>query len=130
MTVRDAGTYQPEQWRYFLSETEETLKILAKTWCISDQQGESHAVLGNYDPREKGKAKVAQRLCDQHIMEYTKCSQGRPNCPDCLRIKRLMLELLPIYPKELDDEREDDNYGAQRDSSDGLGQHETLPIAK
>ena len=59
-------------------------------WCIhySDNEG-ACAVLGGAEPSNG----AAQRLCDQHLVEYTSTVfRMEPTCPACLKVWKLIEE--------------------------------------
>lgn len=92
-------------------------------WCIS-VEGMLHASLGNMGPEDSfepedrrpdhvHRGRALQRTCDQNLVSYDfakKLDLADPVhlfvCAECLRIKRLMVELDPLREKEPEDDVE------------------------
>lgn len=85
-----------------------TKASVSPVWVIctvGESEDAWHSVLGNIDPKTAG-MQVAQRLCDQRLVEFIHSEQtvtfGEANsdCKNCVRIRKLMVEFARPVEKE------------------------------
>jgi hypothetical protein len=126
-----------------LPSEEETAEKLKQTYCVAIAGEEDRwcAVLGNHYPNFQQKITeefdglveggltgifagkgvwCTQRLCDQQNVQYKFVVLRAPTCPECLRIKQLMVEYADLGTREQEDDA-DERDGSAESGDGGLG---------